>query len=234
MVGTVTALFAAYAAWTGLSYLGKVGGGVRMTAYLPTSGDSLGPASNVKYHGLVVGRVDHHHRRGRQEPAPRSCSSPTRPTDPGQRDRPGAARDDLRLGVRRPGRPRATRRPRRLPSVHTIPADRSAETLRIMDAVAAGERILRAVDPSQLDATASALADLLDDNGENVGRFIERASDYLGTMLPHSDALYRDLRLLGQRDPGRRRRRAAPGRRAAQQPQHPAAGGRPAAHASTR
>ena len=48
---------AAYAAWTGLSYLGKVGGGIRMTAFLPTSGDSLGPASNVKYHGLVVGRV---------------------------------------------------------------------------------------------------------------------------------------------------------------------------------
>ena len=42
---------------TGLSYLGKVGGGVRLTAFLPTSGDSLGPASNVKYHGLVVGRV---------------------------------------------------------------------------------------------------------------------------------------------------------------------------------
>ena len=55
--GTVAALFGGYAAWTGLSYLGKVGGGVRLTAYLPTSGDSLGPASNVKYHGLVVGRV---------------------------------------------------------------------------------------------------------------------------------------------------------------------------------
>ena len=57
VVGIVSALFCGYAAWTGLAYMGRVGGGVRMTAYLPTSGDSLGPASNVKYHGLVVGRV---------------------------------------------------------------------------------------------------------------------------------------------------------------------------------
>ncbi len=35
----------------------RAGSGVRLTAYLPTSGDALGPASNVKYHGLVVGRV---------------------------------------------------------------------------------------------------------------------------------------------------------------------------------
>ena len=81
--------------------------------------------------------------------------------------------------------------------MHTIPADRSAQTLRIMDAVAAGERILRAVDPCQLDATTSALADMLDENGDDVGRFVERANAYLGTMLEHSDAFYNDLRLLG-------------------------------------
>ncbi len=140
---------------------------------------------------------DHDQRLGQAERGRRSCSSPSRPStspptsQPGYCPRPSSARSSSTSSS---PRPTSTRR---LPTVKTIPADRSSETLRIMDAVAAGERILRAIDPSQLDATTSALADMLDQNGENIGRFIERASNYLGTMLEHSDAFYRDLRLLG-------------------------------------
>ena len=86
--------------------------------------------------------------------------------------------------------------------MQTIPADRSSQTLRIMDAVAAGERILRAVDPSQLDATPRPWPTCSTRTAQNVGQFIERASDYLGTMLEHSDAFYNDLRLLGNVTPG--------------------------------
>ena len=196
LLGTVTALFAGYAAWTGLSYLGKVGGGIRMTAYLPTSGDSLGPASNVKYHGLVVGRVvtiTGEAGKSRAQIVLKPDQAREIPANVTARVLPATIFGSEFVDLVAPRHPET----RRLPSVRTIPADRSAETLRIMDAVAAGERILRAVDPSQLDSTTSAIANLLDDNGENIGRFIERASAYLGTMLPHSDALYRDLRLLG-------------------------------------
>jgi virulence factor Mce-like protein len=196
VVGTVAALFGAYAAWTGLSYLGKVGGGVRLTAYLPTSGDSLGPASNVKYHGLVVGRVITIKGSGDQSSAKivlKPDQAEQIPANVTARVLPSTIFGSEYVELVAPRNPET----RRLPSVHTIPADRSAQTLRIMDAVAAGERILRAIDPSQLDATVSALADMLDDNGENVGRFIERAGDYLGTMIEHSDAFYRDLHLLG-------------------------------------
>jgi len=196
VVGTVAALFGAYAAWTGLSYLGKVGGGLRMTAFLPTSGDSLGPASNVKYHGLVVGRVvtiSGEAGKSRAQIVLKPDQAKQIPANVTARVLPATNFGSEYVELVAPRVPQT----RRLPSVRTIPADRSAETLRIMDAVAAGERILRAVDPSQLDATTSALADMLDDNGENVGRFIERASAYLGTMLGHSDAFYRDLRLLG-------------------------------------
>jgi phospholipid/cholesterol/gamma-HCH transport system substrate-binding protein len=196
VVGTVGAVFCAYAAWTGLSYLGKVGGGVRLTAYLPTSGDSLGPASNVKYHGLVVGRVVTITGSARQSSA-QIVLKPQQavhiPANVTARVLPSTIFGSEYVDLVAPHRPDG----RTLPSVHTIPADRSAETLRIMDAVAAGERILRAVDPSQLDATVSSLANMLDDNGDNIGRFIERASDYLGTMLDHSAAFYNDLHLLG-------------------------------------
>jgi phospholipid/cholesterol/gamma-HCH transport system substrate-binding protein len=194
--GTVAALFGGYAAWTGLSYLGKVGGGVRLTAFLPTSGDSLGPASNVKYHGLVVGRViTISGEAGKSKAAIvlKPDQAEQIPANVTARVLPATIFGSEYVDLVAPLHPDG----RRVSSVHTIPADRSAETLRIMDAVAAGERILRAIDPSQLDATTSAIADLLDDNGENVGRFIVRANAYLGTMLKHSDALYRDLRLLG-------------------------------------
>jgi len=201
LFGTVAALFTAYAAWTGMSYLGLVGGGVRMTAYLPASGDTLGPASNVKYHGLVVGRVINVRgpdaRAGVTESSARIVLKPDQadqiPANVTARVLPSTIFGSEFIELVEPAKP-ATRR---LPSVQKIPADRSAQTVRIMDAVAAGERILRAVDPSQLDATVSALAEMLDDNGADVGQFIERAGDYLGTMIEHSDAFYRDLRLLG-------------------------------------
>lgn len=196
VAATVASLFTAYAVWTGMSYLGMVGGGIRMTAYLPTSGDSLGPASNVKYHGMVVGRVVTIKGAAGKSSAqivvmPEHADQI--PANVTARVLPTTIFGSEFVDLVEPARPATAR----LPSVRIIPADRSAQTLRIMDAIAAGERILRAVDPSQLDATVSGLADLLDGNGADIGRFIERASDYLGTMIEHSDAFYRDLRLLG-------------------------------------
>jgi virulence factor Mce-like protein len=196
VVGVVAALFAAYATWTGMSYLGMVGGGLRLTAQLPTSGDALGPASNVKYHGLVVGRVVKVTGRAGQSSAevvihPEHAGAI--PATVVARVLPSTIFGSEYVDLVSPAHPGTAR----IASGQTIRADRSAATLRIMDAIAAGERILRAVDPSRLDATVSALAHLLDGNGDDVGRFVERASAYLGTVLTHSDALYRDLRLLG-------------------------------------
>ena len=202
LVGVVAALFVGYAGYTGLSYVGRAGSGVRLTAYLPTSGDALGPASNVKYHGLVVGRVirvlgpaatTHGHGDSRAQVILDDDQARRIPANVTARILPATIFGSEYVDLVAPRSPVAAR----LPTARKIPADRSAETLRIMDAVAAGERLLRAVDPSRLDATVSALAGMLDDNGANVGRFITRASDYLGVMLGHSPAFYRDLRLLG-------------------------------------
>ena len=196
VVGTVAALFVGYAGWTGLSYLGKVGGGVRLTAFLPTSGDSLGPASNVKYHGLVVGRVitvSGNAKQSKAEVVLKPEQAKRIPANVTARVLPSTIFGSEYVELVEPRSPAS----KALPTVRSIPADRSAQTLRIMDAVAAGERILRAVDPSQLDATTSALANMLENNGDDVGQFVERANAYLGTMLEHSDAFYNDLRLLG-------------------------------------
>ncbi len=197
VVGTVAALFAGYATWTGLSYLGRVGGGTRLTASLPVSGDALGPASPVKYHGLVVGRVVRvtgHAGHSSAQIVVKSQHAGNIPANVTARVLPSTIFGSEYVDLVEPRRPVSAR----ISSVRSVPADRSTETLRIMDAVAAGERILRAVDPSQLDATTSALAEMLDGNGADLGRFVRRASTYLGVLLEHSDAFYRDLRLMGR------------------------------------
>ncbi len=196
VVGVVGALFAAYSGWTAMSYLGMVGGGARLTAYLPTSGDALGPASPVKYHGLVVGRVirvQGDAEQSRAEVVVKPEHAAQIPSNVTARVLPSTIFGSEYVDLVEPARPSA----QRLPEVRAVRADRSDETLRIMDAIAAGERILRAVDPSQLDATVSALAEMLDGNGDDIGGFVSRASAYLGAMLEHSETFYADLRLLG-------------------------------------
>ena len=196
VVGTVTALFAAYAAWTGLSYLGKVGGGIRMTAYLPTSGDSLGPASNVKYHGLVVGRVvtiTGEAGKSRAQIVLKPDQAREIPANVTARVLPATIFGSEYVDLVAPRNPET----RRLPSVHTIPADRSAETLRIMDAVAAGERILRAVDPSQLDSTTSAIATCSTTTARTSGASSSAPATTSARCSRTATRFYRDLRLLG-------------------------------------
>lgn len=199
LVGVVVALFASYAGWTGLSYVGKVGGGAHLTAYLPTSGDSLGPASYVKFHGLVVGRVVNvlgpadggHGSRAQIVVKPEHADQI--PANVTARVLPMTIFGTEYVDLVTPRHPSTSP----ITTVDVVRADRSAQTLRIMDAVAAGERILRAIDPSQVDSAVSNIAAMLEDNGANVGRFVHRASAYLGDLLAHSPAFYRDLRLLG-------------------------------------
>lgn len=187
--------FGAVATWLGLSYMRVVSSDTRVVAELPTLGDTLGPGSDVKYRGLIVGSVQRlHHGDGSKsadlliEPQ----QSRQIPADVRARVLPGTlfgaeyvelvdSRDHTAAG---------------LSDGEVVEADTSSETVRLMDAFAAVERILSALDPAQVDAALSNLARALDGHGDDLHRFIRRADRFMGVMAAHEDTFYEDLDLL--------------------------------------
>jgi phospholipid/cholesterol/gamma-HCH transport system substrate-binding protein len=195
LAAAAATLLCAAGAYLGLSYVGLVSGDTRVRAELVTLGDSLGPGSDVKYRGLVVGKVQR--------------------MNPGD----GSKSVDLLVDREQAGRIPATVRARVLPGTlfgseyvdlvgtqrdtgdaltdgTVVRADTSEHTVRLMDAFDTVRRILVAVDPAQLDAALSELAHALDGHGDDLGRFIRSADRFVGVMAAHEDTFYRDLELL--------------------------------------
>lgn len=190
-------LFCATSAYLGLSYLGLVSDDARVSAQLVTLGDSLGPGSDVKYRGLVVGKVQHLHAGEGSKSADLLIEHEETgqiPADVRARVLPGTIFGAEYVELVEPRHnPRAT-----LHDGMVVRADTSKRTVRLMDAFDSIERILVAVDPSQLDAAVSNLARALDGHGDDLGRFIRRADRFVGVMADHEGAFYRDLELLDE------------------------------------
>jgi phospholipid/cholesterol/gamma-HCH transport system substrate-binding protein len=188
-------VLAAAATYLGLTYVRVLSSDTAVRAQLPTLGDSLGPGSDVKYHGLVVGKVQRLHTGDGSKSADLLI-------DPVQTDQIPA---DVRARVL-PGTLFGAEYVDLVPPRHgagepladgaVVRADTSAHTVRLMDAFETVERVLRSVDPAQLDAALSDLAQALDGRGDDLGRFIRRADRYVGVLAAHEDTFYRDLELL--------------------------------------
>lgn len=169
------------------------------TALVDDAGGSLVVGSDVKYDGVVVGKV----AGLRFNPAV---------------DGPGGTRIDLEL---RPGMAEdvpADVRARVLPAsvfgtsfvdlVTTgktdgslepgaeIPQDRSRPTLELQDVLDGLDTVIDTLGPAELSSTLTALADALDGNGEQLGRTIVRLEQYLGKLNPAMPAVRRNLDLL--------------------------------------
>lgn len=195
LVGVVGAAVVAAAGWFGLSYVGVVTTDATATARLQTLGDTLGLGSDVKYHGLIVGRV----RETSSADGAKSASIIIEddkidaiPANVTARVLPGTLFGGEYVDLVEPRRPAAT--PLRAGAV--IPADSSAETIRMMDLFETSQRILSAIDPAQLDAAVSGLARALDGRGDELGSFAVRADRYLGVLAEHEETFYEDLDLL--------------------------------------
>lgn len=188
-------LFGAACTWLGLSYLGLVSSDTKVRAELVTLGDSLGPGSDVKYRGLVVGKVQRLH------PGDGSKSADLL-IDPAQTEQiPAGVRARVLPGTFFGAEYVDLVEPRRtagatLSDGAVVRADTSEHTVRLMDAFDSVERILSSVDPARLDAAVSNLAHALDGNGDDLGRFIRRADRFVGVMAAHEETFYRDLELL--------------------------------------
>lgn len=192
-------VFTAAAAWLGLSYLGVISRDVRVQASVVSLGDSLGPGSKVRYHGLIVGTVHSVSRDSgrfgaelliRREEAghiPRDVKARVLPATlfgseyvelVGGTDSVSAAGSALRPG-------------------DDLLADTSQDTVRLMDSIDDAERLLSAVNSEQINASAGALASALDGHGDDIAEFIADADDYVSTMTAHRGLLLDDLALLG-------------------------------------
>jgi virulence factor Mce-like protein len=172
-------------------------------ALVDDAGGSLVVGSDVKYDGVVVGKV----AGLRFDPAV---------------DGPGGTRIDLEL---RPGMAEevpADVRARVLPASvfgtsfvdlvraetqaassagslepgAEIPQDRSRPTLELQDVLDGLDTVIDTLGPAELSSTLSALADAVDGNGEQLGRTIVRLEQYLVRLNPAMPAVRRNLELL--------------------------------------
>ncbi|HWU20533.1 MAG TPA: MCE family protein [Nocardioides sp.] len=191
-VGAITATL-------GLQTLGVVSGDVRVTVHLPTTGDTLGINSDVKYAGLRVGRVvSVDPGVARHDPTAvvlvQSREASEIPATVRARVLPGTLFGNEYVDLVGAGSGSVTTG--HLRSGDQVPADRSVRTLRLMDTFAATQRLLAAVDPSQWDTALSQLSGALAGRGHDIGGFMADAERMLGRWTDLQPAVIRDLRLL--------------------------------------
>lgn len=193
---TTLALVGGASSWLAGSYLGLITSDLKVTADLPTSGDSLGVSSDVKYRGLRVGRV--------LSVAPGTSPSAeivlmseyadAIPDDVTARVLPGTLFGNEYVELVRPAKAAAS--PGSLSEGVTIPADTSRDTLRLMDTFTAAQRLLVAIDPADLDAAIGQLAATLDGRGADLGAFLADADVLLDSWLDVAPTFHRDVTLL--------------------------------------
>ncbi len=195
IAAVATAAMVVVTGYLGASYLGIVTDDVSADAELATTGDSLGVGSDVKFRGLRVGRV----LKVQSGELPSAeivlmhDHAGEIPADVTARVLPGTLFGNEYVELVSAGSGTGA-----IADGASIPADRSAETLRLMDTFAATQRLLGAVDPARLDAAISQLATALDGRGDDLARFVVDADDFLATWAQHEPAFYRDLDLLAR------------------------------------
>lgn len=209
-VAMVTA-FAVASLWLGASFIGLVGGDLGATARIPTLGDSLGVNSSVKFRGIRVGRVvqtdsardaDGHYGARiviDEEHAEGIPAGVRARILPGTLF--GAEYVDLVVPAGTgPGlsRAAATGGGAALADGAVIPADTSAESIRLMDTFSAMQRVISAIDPAAIDLATSQLAGALDGKGDDLRRFIGRADRLVAGFAAAEPTFYRDLALLAE------------------------------------
>ncbi|GAB2983555.1 MCE family protein [Nocardioides montaniterrae] len=183
----------------GLQTLGLVSSDVRLTVHLPTTGDTLGINSDVKYAGLRVGRVvsvDPGATSGDPTAvvlvAPREAAQI--PAGVRARVLPGTLFGNEYVDL--VAATATTAVASHLESGDVVPADRSVRTVRLMATFDATQRLLAAMDPSQWDAALSQLSAALDGRGHRIASFMRDADSMLGRWGRLQPQVLRDLRLL--------------------------------------
>lgn len=199
LAGLVTlALLGGVTVWLAGSYAGLITNDLKVTAALPTSGDSLGVSSDVKYRGLRVGRVLSV-KPGNHPSAEIVLMAEYADSIPGNvvaRVLPGTLFGNEYVDL--VATKSTTGSGGKLQAGTTIAADTSRKTVRLMDTFTAAQRLLVAIDPADLDAALSQLASSLEGRGDDLGAFLSDADTMLDSWLEVAPTFHRDLALLAE------------------------------------
>lgn len=168
-----------------------------VTVHASRAGLQLPRFGDVRFHGVLVGRVRSIRQDGSQavielglsprqaRRIPANVTVEIRPTTLfGQKyvqldDPRSGARGSLRSGA-------------------VIPASRVTTNVELQHVLATLFPLLRSIRPADLDATLYALATALDGRGERLGETIDELDSYLGALNAKMPTLRRDLQLLAQ------------------------------------
>jgi phospholipid/cholesterol/gamma-HCH transport system substrate-binding protein len=180
--------------WLGLSYLGVISTDVKVAATLPTLGDSLGPNSKVRYHGIIVGRVltVSEARDGyRANLLIKASHAEQIPPDATARILPSTlfGSEYVELVAERDATDD------HLASGDVLVADTSREAVRLMDSFDTAERLISAVDVEQIDRAVSTMGAALDGHGDDLAAFLHRSDRYVTTLNGDADLAYENLGL---------------------------------------
>lgn len=173
---------------------------VRVSAVVDDAGGSLTPGSDVKVHGVIVGRVDglepvgDDHVRIRMTLAGRHARHV--PAGVTARVLPATVFGTTYVDLVRTDGAIAT-------TAHLVDGASLAQatdgkTLELQDTLDSTDRVLGAIEPAELATTLGAVAAALDGRGDEIGATMDQADAYLARLEPKLPQLREDLALSAQ------------------------------------
>lgn len=184
-----------------LQYRGAFRTSFGVTAVLAGVGDGLLPGADVKLRGVLVGRVAEVAVRPGADGGPDTVYPVRLDLDPEHAaDIPAAVRARViptnlfatpAVELVTDGPPRPTLAPGA-----RIPADTSAEAVRLQSVLTRLRDVLVAVQPAKLNAALTGISQALDGRGDQIGSVIGRLDAYLRTLNRNADDFSADLGLL--------------------------------------
>ncbi len=189
------AVFALLVVLMGMSMSGVFSDTSRVSTTLDTAGGAIGPGSDVKMAGLVVGRVAS--VTGDQDGVELALTMDNTqidgiPSTVKARVLPASVFGTTFVDLVAQGSADG----RSLQAGDTIPQDKSVPTLELQRALDSVDRLVDALGPAELNTTLTSLATALDGQGAQLGRTIEvldRLLDKVSTDVP---LIREDLALL--------------------------------------
>jgi len=168
---------------------------VRVSADIDDVGGSLTKGSDVKYHGVILGKVssiEAHQGGVRVGLTVKPDDAKGVPHNVEARILPASVFGNAFVDLVAPAHPEL----QHLASGQVIPQDRRSKTLELQDSLDSTYRVLSAVKPAELATTLSAISGALDGRGSKIGHTVETLNTYLARLEPQIPLIRDDLRLL--------------------------------------
>ncbi len=190
LIGALVATAIAY-------YNGAFSAGLPVTLRVATSGNQLGPESDVRFHGYELGTVERISATGSEVIVHMKLSNEARdliPANVRARILPKTLIGENYVDLVMPDAPSAER----IDAGDVITRDRSETAVKLETTLNNLLPVLRAVPPQQVASTLNSLSGALDGRGEQLGDTMRRLERYVSGLNPSVPALRENLRALAR------------------------------------